>query len=37
MNIRVGYTLSVAVAAILSVLQIFLVWISLEVRVPILG
>lgn len=37
MNIRVGYTLSVAVAAILSVLQVFLVWISLDIRVPILG
>lgn len=37
MNIRIAYTLSVAAAAILSVLQLFLVWISLEVRVPILG
>ena len=37
MNTRAIYTFSVGVAAILSILQLFLVWISLEVRVPILG
>ena len=37
MNTRAIYTFSVGVAAILSILQLFLGWISLEVRVPILG
>ncbi len=37
MKIRAGYALSVGAAAILSVVQLFLVWISLEVKVPIFG
>ena len=37
MNVRGVYTLAVVVATILSVLQLFLPWISLDIEVPILG
>jgi hypothetical protein len=36
-TIRTGYSLAVAVAAVLCVLQVFLPWMSLNVEVPILG
>lgn len=37
MNIRAGYTLAVVIATILSILQLFLPWMSLDIEVPILG
>ena len=37
MNVRAAYTAAVAVAAGLCVLQVFLPWMSLDLRVPILG